>query len=416
MYASLEDLHSLSLFSINCSGGGLPEAGEDRRSNAVLYGNGRHQVEVIIRMRAFDKERNPLKFEPSEFFSRIYLCDFETGDTLQYAAHDDVDVFYSDARTEYCNVVTGSQTDRSHDDLNVIRFYVSMNGVHSAFRIACRFVLSWDDDNFVDTYIDTTGNHTSQLLPNGSPYEEISFISVRSQHPIDYGDSRNLAIPGAWFTAEDFTLIADRMYLYRETGNHTRNGDYWQISEWAGCHIRPAEQSCRFISKEIERYEQEIAGEKVSGVTMAGPSGREADFMQISGGVCDMISSSPRKGGEGFQASFIFVDREEYGVLSGSIYYEVASGTRNETIYTIEDTDGKHHWKTPVAPDSIRVDFCNHVADDNRALTRWAWDNVNTGPDEGVKIRVIDNYGNQGTIHLTMGPWPKLRINGAVWR
>lgn len=159
--------------------------------NATIYGNGKNQVAVIVKLSLLDRENKVVPVDESTLRDAVYLCDYYTGDKI--STDGTVDYFYSKKENEYCNAISMVVSGREDSDHKAVKLYVSANGIHDGKVISCGINIAGIGD------FDTSENGTKNQLPNGSTYLHQNSVNVKSLAPIDYGDKRNITISAGDF-------------------------------------------------------------------------------------------------------------------------------------------------------------------------------------------------------------------------
>lgn len=358
--------------------------------NATIYGNGKNQVAVVVKLSLLDRENKVVPVDESTLRDAVYLCDYHTGDKI--STNGTADYFYSKEENEYCNAISYVVLETENNKHKTVKLYVSANGIRDGKVISCGINVAGIGD------IDTSEDGTTNQLPNGSTYLHQNSVNVKSLAKIDYGDRRNITISAGEFV----TLSTELGWTSRLGTEGPYNGQCNGTSKRAIIYIQPNLNSTgQHKFKKHEIIYKPIQNSDVSTKKILW-YGTEEDcfdlFEDSHGKPCAVI-------GNGFSNPKYHVNlwfsRQNHVRIDGHVYFE------DETSY---------YRFSPKADE-------NHIGDDEHGsatlllykcivpesdFEQYGWRDV----IRPVTVNVTDYYGNNGSFELTFNDKDHFDIPG----
>lgn len=173
---------------------------ESPSRNATIYGNGLHQVRIIIKLSLLDVDGKKLRLDDCVLKDAVYLCDYYTGEKIPTDTSTN-NFYYSEKNNGFCTSISRISPSTLHPDTFAVTYlYISSNAINSGKLISCGITIKDIGD------VDTSENGTSSKLPNGSTYRHQNSVTVNSIAPIDYSDKNNISM-----IVGDFEEISDNL-------------------------------------------------------------------------------------------------------------------------------------------------------------------------------------------------------------
>nr|WP_199163111.1 hypothetical protein [Elizabethkingia sp. ASV34] len=363
----------------------------------AIFNNKLHQAKIVI---VLEFSHNLDKVKKKEIENSVFLCDYKTGKQL---SNDDYIITKEES---LYNVPYSRGLDigfleqkaelpvKNNTSLVITRYVSGVNFEKKGTNIAASIKI---DSKTVSSSAKNTSNNL-----NVKPFKNHEWVTLIGLERVDYSKAESIELKEdkktgllghMWKKFEDFTFTASREMLVQ---NHMvltpsdKNG----ISSWVGCKIIPRNPNLKF--KNIKRLTEDT--HSIPGV-------------KVAGGGADIIWSV--SGNNNYDASFIFVNRKEYGLKKGS---EIKTKHHHEYEFVIKDDE--HWWgNKDLKDDEIRIDFCNYRIPEG-SLRAHGWGDQPS--DKTVRLEVKDQYGNTGVVSIVANPdkerddkvWPRLHING----
>ncbi|GAA0519963.1 hypothetical protein GCM10009414_31830 [Tatumella terrea] len=366
--------------------------------NATIYGNGNNQVAVAVRVTVIGKDNKPLNIPYDELEDKTHLINYQTGEKLNWRGtqpsynppwiYSAVDKGYSDPvnfgsalNDPQHDIKNNPQPPTKDNSFNVI-FYISASKLSSGLDIGVGINIPGVGEFNTTEY--GTSTHNSPGGNGGSVFKAPSFVHVRALESIDYSLSKNVRLDNNTTSFQSFhTVVGDMLVIHNNWAGITYN-NYEGTSSKATAVISPAQENFKFIKMNV-----------LSPTVGAG--------FNLAGGGCDTVWGV---GGGNYDATFIFVNRKEYGLLGDNSIHTRCGG--ENYYYTIGKNDSRHYWKEDLPDGVITVRICNHRTPRNDAYQQnWS----DSGKD--IRVHVTDEYGNSGTVSITVddSSWPSLHVN-----
>ncbi|WP_157768652.1 hypothetical protein, partial [Burkholderia ambifaria] len=346
-------IHAISGFRIEAVKGGAPGSSAGPLV-ASIYGNGRHQIEILIRLDIHGSDGRMITgLDAKKLYDHLYLVDHATGKNLDWfysldqvknAKHNYV--FYAREKGEYCPVAEIDTLKADGTGSYYVPFYVSISGTVAATQVVAR--LSFDK---VGHWIESSGRRssTTTALPNDS----VSFATITCLDPLDYSNEKNLQISGRWTDWSDLKSVSKSLHRYHESDAHLGHNDYDGECYTGTLNISPSQYGLKFLSCEL--YSADSSQRLVPGKMPA------YDGKNIAGVGADIYYS--HKTPTGYGNAFVFIQKETYGLENGfAILYEDAHGVRDDCTLHINDTNNtRFSWAEPLPRNGdVRVNYCNY--------------------------------------------------------
>ena len=366
--------------------------------NATIYGNNSNQVSVVVRVIIHDKDNNVLHIPHKELLEKTHLIDYQTGEVLNWKEtqpSDNSPWVYSDVDKGYSDPVNFGSAfndpkqvtdDNTGQDLKnstaEVTYYISASKLSSGLDIGVGIDIPGVGE--FNTTEQGTSTHNSPGGNGGSVFKAPSFVHVRALGSIDYSLSKNVRLDNNPTSFQSFHTVVGNMLVIHNNWAGINYNNYEGTSSKATAVISPAQENFKFIKMNV-----------LSATVGAG--------FNLAGGGCDTVWGV---GGTNYDATFIFVNREEYG-LRGDNRIHTRCGGENY-YYTIGKNDSRHYWKEELPDGVITIRVCNHRTPRNDAFQQnWS----DSGKD--IRVHVTDEYGNSGTVSITVNDssWPALHVN-----
>lgn len=376
-------------------------------SSATIFGNGNNQVTVLVHVKILGPDASTvLSIPEDELKQQISLINYGTGEKLNYNGnspdsnkpwvYSDEDKGFADA---YQYNSTLPVTEHTADtDVSIITFYISADDLASGLDTGVSINVPGVGE------FNTTSNGTSTKNgpkgESGSVFKSPSFVHLSALSRIDYTDATNLYVSGMPSSYDDFNEIATDMLinLYVSTppddpDAYPEDSTNFGRSAQTKMTISPAISALKFKKTDITRNNTKMSGMNIVGLNHSS----------------DMIWGVPTTDWSYFDATFIFINQNNYGVNYGQI------NTSNDIpfyySYVINDGDSRHQFTQELSEGIITINLCNHRISPNELeeLSGYKWESEGSP----VTINVADYYGNDGVVTITTvdNQWPKLVIN-----
>ena len=398
------------------------DASKDSRDRSLIYANGRHQLELMIRLSAKDKKGNPLHFDPKDLAENLWLIDYDTGTKLKF--YDKVDfgketldktpddsIYYTTQRTRFCPETHTSTSLETNPDYKSALFYISVGKTAESVKIGIQ--LSLGNGKFIDT----TQHGTKDKLGNGEVYRSnLTPFQVVGIEKIDFSDTSKLRIVNKighqtgkmWRSLSDFEVSAHGMHIhYYTTGLliNTNTNNYYGNYRRAVLAIESSDAGhpLKFWDTHHSSQWYERDG---------GPSPK------MVSGSADIVWR------RGTAIVNYYVDWPRYGYDDSLVWYRFEGPDLPDHpnyYYTITLEDGDHSTPKTSFENENRKDYLTISA----TIVDFGVDDIprsfapqNSFHSDGkaVRIDVYDLYGNGGKLNITqdIDDFPGLRINGAL--
>ncbi len=389
---------------------------------ADIYGNVYHQLPIKVAIKLedrYDKEGKikPLtEYEIYDIMDSLYVCYYGNGDELLQLPYSITDslpnnsfyytAYYNQGYVKLLNAQGGDDSFRSDntssneldlravlpDGTIVVPFYISVKGNANpdGLQIACG--IKTNKGNLTTAKIST-----DVPMANNSPWTGKSFITVRTKEAIDYSKAENVKLDDGknmWTKYDsNFKEIKTNLHTEVNPGPVTGcSGDSNGISSKISCSIIPKEPHYKFKAQKVISNTVRLGG-----------------TLLVGDGTAEMIWC---EGGNNIDTSFIFINRETYGLHYGTLWYKWQGIILCFYKYYIPENT-KHYWTEKLEYGKVRINFLNFRLKKSSLET----DDWNSRPVPlKAQVMVVDEYGNTGTITIEArsADWPALRINGAI--
>jgi hypothetical protein len=387
----------------------------------TIYGNGRNQIGIIVRVKITGKNGHPMKLEPVDILEHITLCNYETGKVLDtdpdqpteewffytkpgkffkplYDPHSAYEEASADTTPEsYDPDLHDLQNGVSGDGTVYVTLYLSSTLADETADIAAQLFIPGVGP-FSSSKVSTSTNN-APVGQRGSIWCNPSFVTCYAHRPIDYSDPKNIKVTNAWKSFDNFEHKVKDM-LIRNTSVGGSSSSHDGISSKAELKIK-TKNGYNFKEKNVKRNE---ATNK---------------FMDIRGhkNTADIIRGL---GGNNYDIDLIFVECSNYGLnttFQGSGHSErgilmesqLPLAIPTSWWYVIGQNDYRHVHHAELSDEYVLVSICNHRCP-HSGLWQKDWSNSNNE----VTVDVYDEYGNYGQLKISMDDqnWPQLKING----
>lgn len=396
----------------------------DSEGRSVLYANGRHQVELMVRISAKDRNGKSLHFDPNDLASHIRLIDYDTGVPLKF--YEKVDfgeetldktptdpIFYTTQKSRFCPQKSTDISKESNPDFKSTLFYISVGNPGESKKIGIRLYLG--DDKFIDT----TKIGTKVKFADGEPYRPaLTPFQVVGKEKIDFSKTQNLRVASKvgpqtehmWKRRGDFESYATGMHVHHYSIG-VPLGLNADINNYHG-HYRRAVLA---IESAIKDHEFKYWDTHHSNQWYERDGARSPKMVS---GSADIVWRY------GTAIANYYVDWPRYGYDDDLVWYRYAGpyipGQRND-YYTLTLEHGNHktpntsfenpHHKNCVTISATIADFSEDLP------SAFAPENTHHSDGKELSVDVYDIYGNGGRLKITNrdeDDWPGLRINDAL--
>ncbi|THJ45640.1 hypothetical protein E9536_40905 [Burkholderia sp. LS-044] len=394
-------IHAISGFRIEAVKGGVPGHASGPLTGAI-YGNGRHQVEILVRLDIHGIDGREISgLDVQKLHAKLYLVDLATGKSLDW--HQSIDkekeagrnaIIYTGEKGEFCPVTDVDVPKGDGNGTYYFPFYVSISGSVPETQVVARLFF-----DRAQSWIETTGRRSAS---SSFPNDNASFASISCIDPLDYSLAKNIAFKSGhmWKKTDldkdpgDIENI--RLYVWQKHNFGIETVNYYANVWNMGLSVVAKNFGHKFFKKTVYNAHSFYSNEDGSVLRP-----------KMINNSADIVWS------ESSNVTIFCVDRESYG-------YSVGAEFRYIDYVVIL----KHGWEGEMP----HVTFKNETL--NREEIRINMVNVGFNPagsarldtnyhrihvDGPPSIEVFDNYGNKGTITIKKGEhWPELLINGEL--
>lgn len=357
--------------------------------NAVIYGNGNNQVAVVLHATVLGKDNQPLNIPQDELLEATHLINYTTGEKLNWKGnmYNNSPWEYSDVDKGYANPVNyGSaaqelQEEKTEGAFTII-YYVSASQLSSGLDVAAGINIPGVGE--FNTTADGTSTKNSPGGATGSVFKSPSFVHVQSMDKIDYSLFENVKLVNGPTSFSSFNTVVDNMLVLH--------------NDWAGVSYKNMEGTSGKTTATISPAQNNLKFLQMNVLSPVVDSG-----FNLAGGGCDTVWGVS---GNHYDAIFIFVNREHYGILPSNRIHTKKGW--EDYYYTIGPEDNRHHWTEELSEGVITIHICNHRTPRSGVHQR-GWSD--SGKD--IRVHVVDDYGNEGTVSITVNDnsWPLIHVN-----
>lgn len=323
-----------------------------------IYANGQHQLPITVTLKLNEKLTSD---DEENLKDAIYLCHYRTGKRLETTVKDKqysynnrigqfccmVPNFAADSTASFALDSTASFAldstdkivllDQGEDEMNTtleVELYLSTKDMTPEY-IAAGLATDFGD-------INTSDKLTNIEMNNGDSWKEKDKIAIVPLEALDYSHAKHLRLINGgeremkmWQSYNDFETKVEKIHIHKSGLFQPSRED--GSSSWIGCRIIPSDPNLKFKNiKKLTKDTHSIPG------------------VDVAGGGADIIWNVT--GDNNYDASFIFVNKKEYGLEEGS---EIR--TKDHHYYTLKIEDDRHWWENKdLKDDEIRIDFCNY--------------------------------------------------------
>lgn len=372
---------------------------------AIIFGNGRNQVGVIVRIKITGKNNFPMQLEPSDILPLVKLCDFRTGQELPFNSSEPPGGWSFDNKPgkfvkpvyrphSALAKISADTTPDSYDLHN------GVSGDGTVYVLLYLYSTREDEPRDIAALINLpgVGPFNSSKVPTsttnapagqpGSIWNNPSFVTCEAIRQINYSEPENIEVTNAWKSFDDFNhKVSDMLIENLRAMTHSYQEGTSSVAE---LKIK-TKNGYRFKEKNVHRNRATNS------------------FMNICGynNTADIIWG---RGGENFDTDLIFAECSYYGLAAPSrIFMESKFGY---WFYVVGPNDHRHTYSAELSDEYVLISICNHRCPNNN-LWKLLWSNSHNE----IIVDVCDEYGNYGQLKISMHDqnWPRLKINGKYW-
>ncbi|MDR5616211.1 hypothetical protein [Arsenophonus sp.] len=382
-----DDFGKLELLWINILN--YDNDGYNNHKYATIFGNGKNQATIYIRIRISDKNKKILIIPDDELLKAVHLVHYTEGKRLNRQGDNSnyKPWVYTNEDLGYAKVISTSNTVKSEVSTygeygQVIKLYLHATEPNEGFKISAGI----DIPGVVNFNTSEMGTITRNGPEGktGSAFKYPHFVHIKAITPIDYGSKYNvLANKGSSEISNKIKISKvgnERQYL--------KDIFYFNgISKREDISIRPKE--IKSNDKNTFKVINVIRDKKANLDT--------AKF--LNNNLPDIIVGM---GGGSFSSYFVFVAPQDlFGLMPGSCIYGVEEFTN--IVYKYELSQEVTNYGGSDSPNlsssspsaAVFILQCNIPL---RNVGKFNWCNQNE--NAVVKMEVIDSYGNSGIITI----------------
>ncbi|AIV73702.1 hypothetical protein X994_6339 (plasmid) [Burkholderia pseudomallei] len=333
-----DDFHKLSVLKI----GFLTNSAA---KSAAIYGNGKNQVAVVLHATVLGKDGKPLAISYDELLAATHLIDYSTGEKINWTENKP----YNKSPWSYTNIDWGYSNPGGFDlavqdsplsateggvteGVFVVTYYLYSSQLSSGLDVGVGINIPGVGE--FNTTADGTGTHNSPGGKGGSVFKSPSFVHVKALDKIDYSLSSNLRVNNNPASFSSFDTVVSDMLVVHNNFAHINYHNNEGTSSKTTVIIAPAQNGLKFSKIDV-----------LSHVVDSG--------FKLAGGGCDTVWGV---GGANYDATFIFVNKKHYGLLSDNVIH--AECGQENYYYTIGTKDDRHHWTEDLSDGVITVHIC----------------------------------------------------------
>ncbi|QGH62044.1 hypothetical protein [Serratia proteamaculans] len=359
--------------------------------DATIYGNGKNCAPVIIDVKVLDKNNTPITLSEQELKDMIGLCNYTTGSDISMTSG----WFYSKSPNDYVKPMRTSLMSEMEvsmmDDkvlaagMTQVALYVKCDSGNMSLS-ASAFINIPGVGKF-NSSNNPTDTPNGPVNGSGSVFRSPSYVSLKSKNNIDYSKPESINVVGAWKEYGDFSQKVTDMKV---SVSGPKPDFYEGKSSVGSLRIYPKDPSSKFLVKRASGNNAGLA--------------RFTIYGRDNSSTADIVWGL---GGGNYDASLVFIEAAKFGVRKGAFAL-----TGNKSPYTwtynVGDNDTRHYFYNSLDEKYVDVRICNHRVP-RASLVKDGW----SDSSDSATVYVVDDYGNDGTITLSMGDshWPRLRIN-----
>jgi hypothetical protein len=350
----------------------------DGTKEAQLYGNGKHQIPIIVSISPVGMDggqRKELTVDPDNFQSYVKLIDSETGKALPLKSSPD------GAEWVWSGTPNNFPGNRPAYRDNQAIFYVMTGQYDISKSIAVEVTLT-------DGAVYSTGKDSKNGLQDS--------VLLHAKMAVDYSKPELWEVVDGTFH-EVGKVLVDSGLISGDSLSGTSHDSNGALSRWKKVSIRR-----RRDSAPGELLTTTLGARSVDGATV-----EKLDSHTVSGFPIPSTSNytlhfrgKPSAvvgfGGDNADALFWFVEpREEFGVMSNS---KVGFVSPRHWYRVVIGSDDQRHVQKPDALDNnaISVYLWNlRITDDNIKPSGWG-----TQYNDAY-VHVIDSFGNEGKLKIS---------------
>lgn len=360
-------------------------------SNATIYGNGRNQVAVTIRVRVLASANEELNLTDNDIFKAVYLCNYTDGKPLSGKWE------LKQEGGDYVGAVGYSRSDDNDAQqtrLVVLTCYLSSAEQSSSALIALGLRVPGIGD------FDTSQNGTSTInAPSGQPGSVFKYpkhINIHTLNEISYSNAQNIRITNLWGSVDNMVQISETLPIEIFSGSDSEGVVNKGMAYYRTATITPAIDAI-FIKKEWK-------GNKTVNkwFKLVGRGGDNSADLVWGFNTRDSSLSAPV---HVFDTSFVFIDAERFGVEYSSNGGLSLTGNSTQARITkawfMRLSLSNKVFSEFVSTESIAVSVL-HLRHRAYFYTGETWRQegwLNSEKNEAA-VTVFDRFGNTGDITI----------------
>lgn len=350
--------------------------------SATVFGNGKNQVPVLVKVKITDKSGTALDISADELSSAVDLINYSSGEYLTAPWYVSSTPNEYSTPYSYGNSLEAQPLDAA--GVQTLTLYVYAEDIGAARNIDVAVRLTIPGVGEFNTTAEGTDTKNGPGGKTGSVFKSPSFIHIKALSEIDYSLSENVKVNNNPTGIGSFRTVVDNMLVIHNNFAGVDYRNYEGSSSKVTATISPAMDGFKF---RIGRVASPAVN---SGFTLAG-------------GGCDAVWGTS---GDHYDATFIFVNKYIYGVLPGNTIHTKCGG--EDYYYTIGSGDNRHYWQENLSYGVITVHICNHRTPRSDAHQK-GW----SDSGKNIRVQVADEFGNSGILSITVSDesWPRLHVN-----
>lgn len=385
-----DDFGKLELLWINILN--YDNDGYNNHKYATIFGNGKNQATIYIRVRISDKNKKTLIIPDDELLKAAHLVHYgegkrlsRNGDNSNYKpwAYTDEDLGYAKlVSSSSYPYLANAEVNNYGEYGQVIKLYLFATEPNEGFKISAGIDIPGVGD-FNTSYMGTLTRNGPEGK-TGSAFKYPHFVQVKAVAAVDYSSKYNIVVK------KDSSEISNKIKISKvgDEKQYLKDIFYFNgISKLERISIRPKE--IKSNDNNIFKVINVIRDKKVDLGTVK----------FLDNNLPDIIVGM---GGESFSSCFVFIASQGLvGLMSGSCIYATEEFTNIVYKYELSKTMTNYggsdspHASSDSPSAGIAIFHCNIPL---RNVGKFNWCNQNE--NAAVKMEAIDSYGNSGIITI----------------
>lgn len=371
--------------------------------SATIFGNGKNQVPVLIKIKATDKSGASLNVSQLELAEAISLINYSSGEKLSLNGESSTIPYWNvaDESGDYDSPYSYSNSLKipAQDDnvAQTLKLYVSASDIPANTQTDIAVQIDIPGVGVFNTTADGTGTKNGPGGASGSVFKSPSYLHVSALMPLDYSDTSLLnLIQTSW------DPVGGQTYVVHD---YVWSSGYWTKENEASLYrstvkVTPKNSEFKFTHVSSS-YKTFYASNAKTGNTTWRKVGDDGFWHEVEDPGITAVN------GGGSQESFVAIggfgkslNNPNYDAY---FWYRPISGSVNTTGH-FHLIDSEWQYRT-----EIDISANTGIGDNEAALCGYKI-NVPTGANVGahywtdaygpVSFSVTDNFGNTGTFRI----------------